>query len=111
MAADRKNWLVDLGTTDSYPLQYQDDSGNPVDLTGYNLQFKVTKPGDGTDIYFEQFVEGNADGTATFIFDDEETSTWEWRKGAYTVDLIDPDGNPLGLVYGTFTVRDRADVS
>jgi len=109
MAAARKNLLVDLGTTWNFTFEYRFD-GAPADLTGHVVELRIMKPGNSTSVYDTQAVDGTADARTTFTFEDEETAVWSFRKAAYTVDLLEPSGDRIGLLFGTLTVRDRADI-
>lgn len=107
MAAVRKNLLVDLYTSFNLPVLHRDSNGNPVDLTGKTVVFRLSKAGSDEFIDGVNLTDLDDSGEFTVHFDDVE---WPEGKHAYTLDIREGDTNTTGLLWGTLTVRDRSDV-
>ena len=108
--AGQKNWEVDHNTTFSFTIDYQDPSGNPIDISGSiaklqvrdpkgeKLAFSLTSPSGGITI------DGPA-GQITVKMTPTQTSKLFYPKSVYDLMLTDSQLNKTKLVGGYITLN------
>lgn len=63
MSAGRYPIYIEQGTTIDFEIQYKDNQGNPVDLTGYGARMQFRPSADSQTVYLSLTSTLNADGT------------------------------------------------
>lgn len=117
MPAQTLNLFIDQGASYHHEVVWQDDLGNPKDLTGYTaraqMRSAITDAGTLLDMTTEngQLVLGGDTGVVTFELDDATTAAIDWPAGratqligVYQLELIAGDGFVTRLLKGTVTV-------
>ena len=109
MSAGIYNFTLDQGSTWTLQIVYQDPSGTPINLTGYNAQMKVRKKADSSAVVLSLATGGQgivitgAQGKLNLTATDEQTQVIE--PGLYVYDLeLDNGGVRTRLIQGMVTV-------
>ena len=110
------NFLMDIGSTYTVQLVYNDPSGDPIDLTGYTAKMQLrlkygaptaaltlTTGGGG-------IVIDGPNGTINITATDEQTLTLEPTFYVYDLDLIS-GGVITRLIQGQITARPEVTVN
>lgn len=63
MSAGRYPIYIEQGTTIDFEIQYKDNQGNPVDLTGYGARMQFRPSVESQTVYLSLTSTLNADGT------------------------------------------------
>lgn len=108
--ADQKNWEVDQNTTFSFILEYKDDAGVPISLTGSSAKMQVRDTKGGSKLAFTLSspasgisIDGAA-GKLTINMSPSQTNKLFYPKSAYDVMVTDSNGNKTKLVEGFITL-------
>ena len=108
--ADQKNWEVDQNTTFSFILEYKDDSGVPISLTGSTAKMQVHDTKGGSKLAFtlsspaSGIVIDGAAGKLTVTMNPTQTNKLYYPKSSYDIMLTDSNGNKTKLVEGFITL-------
>lgn len=105
--ANKTDFCWYRGDTFAFTVIWQDDAGNPIDLTGHTVRFQVrSKPGVG--VAFVDLSVGTGitlvelDGEIIVNVDSTNTGTNcdTLRKAAYDLEVTSPGGTVTTLIYG-----------
>lgn len=113
MIAVKKNLSLDQGATFKQTFRYKDAQGNPIDLDGWSGTFRIVNRFSGENI---KVVEcdlspiGTAVGYIVAYIPDEETAVLERATEVYALELEDPSGDIIRLLYGQIVIRGVMDV-
>lgn len=113
MAAAHWKIIVEQGSTWRVALTVYDESGAPVDLTGYTARMQVRETLDAAEPLLTLTtpetspggitIDGPA-GRLTLLIADEMSTAWAWTFGVYDLELASPDGDVDRLLKGEFEV-------
>lgn len=96
---------IQQGGTFNLILQWQDQNGNRVNLTGYSADMKIKpSPGSSTVYHESSTTNGeitlNANGLITIIIAAATTAALNWISAFYDLKMTDGSGNVIYLVAG-----------
>lgn len=63
MAAGRYSFVIEQGSTFSLELQYKNNTGNPIDLSGYSGRMQIRPSVSSSTVYLTLSSSLQADGT------------------------------------------------
>lgn len=108
--AGKKNFEIDQNTTFSFTIEYEDEAGTPIDISGSlaklqvrdtqggsKLAFTLTSPGGGITI------DGPA-GKVTCRMTPAQTNKLFYPKSSYDLMLTDSNENKTKLIEGFITL-------
>ncbi|MCP3921326.1 MAG: hypothetical protein GY714_01945 [Desulfobacterales bacterium] len=96
-----------VGDTQQVTVSIVDSDGNPVDITGYTLEYTVkTSKENEIELYTvsDTVFTTPTTGVHTFIVPDTETENWLVRSNSYDVVTIDTDSYITTYQIGAFNV-------
>jgi hypothetical protein len=109
--AGQKNFEVDQNATFSFILQYKDDDGNAIDLTGASAKMQIrdsknstklavtlTSPSGGITI-------NGPTGTVSIKMTPTQTNKLFYPKSSYDLMIIDSNSNKTKLLEGFMTLN------
>lgn len=108
--AVQKNFEVDQNTTFTFTVEYQDNSGNPIDLTGASAKMQVrdTKGGQKLAFTLTSPLGGisldGPNGKLTIKMTPTQTNKLFYPKSEYDIMLTDSNLNKTKLVEGFITL-------
>lgn len=105
----KQNLVSGQGETFALHLDYEDNTGNPVDLAGHTILFRLMKANVGTVITQVNAAVDNV-GNVDIKVTDEVTDTWPVGKNAYVVVHVQPNGDERWLLNGALTVVGESSV-
>lgn len=99
---------IPQGTTWGVSWPVVDQSGNPVDLTGWSARSQV-RPYVESEQVLHEFSSAAGDielsaAHVTLRVSPTESSSWAWRNGVYDVELTSPDQTVYRVAEGRVTV-------
>ena len=103
MPALEYDLAVEQGSTFRRSVPVLDDTGNPLDVTGWSArgQIRLTFR-DSAPVYeLDITVAGT---NVELVIPAADSSEWMWRHGVYDVELVDLIGHPTRLIQGSVTV-------
>ena len=110
MAGKKKNWEVDQNTTFRFQIQYTQDDGTPIDLTGASAKMQIRDSVNGTKLAVTLTspsggitITGST-GTLDIVMTPTQTNKLFFPKSAYDVMVIDSNGNKIKLLEGFMTL-------
>jgi hypothetical protein len=110
MSAAVYNFEVLQGTSLVKSVVWKNDTGTPVNLTGYTAKMQVRETADSEDVLLELSTAlGNiqitpAQGKVTLIFSPDDTSGAYWTRGRYDLELTSGTGFVTRLIQGKFSL-------
>ena len=102
--------LIIQGATFSCPLEYVDEAGQAIDLSGVTARLQIREEVDAPVVLCELTTENGGlsiDGPAGAIMltiEPEVSSSFSWRLGVYDLELLWGDGRVDRLCSGSVTV-------
>lgn len=106
MGAARYPIRIEQGATWRTVLTVKDDTGQPVDLTGYTARMQIRQDYDTTTVLAELTTANggitiNGDnGQVTLLIADEDTAAYTWTSGVYDLELVSGSGDVTRLLQG-----------
>lgn len=109
--ADSHNIQIDQGSVFDLDLTYEDDNGDPVDLTGYSARMQV-RPNHASDTKLldltsgEEITLGGEDGTISVHVTATVTATLSAGQARYDLEVVPEADNDqaIRLVEGSVTI-------
>ena len=108
--AGQKNFEVDQNATFRFVVEYKDDNGNAIDLTGASakMQIRDTKGGAKLAVTLTSPSGGitidGVDGKLTIKMTPTQTNKLFYPKSSYDLMVIDSNGNKIKLLEGFMTL-------
>jgi len=108
--AVQKNFEVDQNTTFTFTVEYQDNSGNPIDLTGASAKMQVRDSKGGQKLAFTLTTPlggislDGPNGKLTIKMTPTQTNKLFYPKSEYDIMLTDSNLNKTKLVEGFITL-------
>ena len=109
--AGQKNFEVDQNATFSFVLEYKDDDGNAIDLTGASAKMQVrdTKGGAKLAVTLTSpsggIVIDQLNGKLTIKMPPTQTHKLFYPKSSYDLMVVDSNGNKIKLLEGFMTLN------
>lgn len=108
--AGQKNFEVDQNATFSFIVEYKDESGNAIDLSGASAKMQVRDTKGGSKLAFTLtspsggiIIDPTA-GRLTLKMTPTQTNKLFYPKSSYDVMLTDSNANKIKLVEGFLTL-------
>lgn len=106
MAAGKLNLNIEQGATFRKSLTWKDETGNPVDLTGYTASMRIAVHGAA---YMDLSTADNSislasGGVINLLIPAEVTDAMTWAVGKYDLKLVGSNGDEVRLVEGSVYV-------
>ena len=108
--AGQKNWEVDQNTTHTFEAVYQDQDGDPINLTGASAKMQVRDSKGGTQLAFTLtspsggIVIDPINGKLTIKMTPTQTSKLFYPKSSYDIMVTDSNSNKIKLLEGFITL-------
>ncbi len=100
--------VIQQGTSWAISWPITDESGEPLDLSGFTVRAQVRASKEAGDVLHEFSTEaGNAaaeQSSVTLSLSPAVSSAWSWRNGVYDVELTDPSGRVARIAEGSVVV-------
>jgi hypothetical protein len=109
--AGQKNFEVDQNATFSFVLEYKDNDGNAIDLTGASAKMQVrdTKGGAKLAVTLTSpsggIVINPVNGKLTIKMTPTQTNKLFYPKSSYDLMVVDSNGNKIKLLEGFMTLN------
>ena len=109
--AGQKNFEVDQNATFSFVLEYKDNDGNAIDLTGASAKMQVrdTKGGAKLAVTLTSpsggIVIDPVNGKLTIKMTPTQTNKLFYPKSSYDLMVVDSNGNKIKLLEGFMTLN------
>lgn len=109
--AGQKNFEVDQNATFSFVVEYKDDNGNAIDLTGASAKMQVRDVKGGTKLAVTLtspsggIVINGPLGKLTVTLTPTQTNKLFYPKSVYDIMVIDSNGNKIKLLEGFMTLN------
>lgn len=109
--AGQKNFEVDQNTTFRFIIEYKDDTGTPINLTGASAKMQVRDTAGGSKLAVTLtspsggIVIDPALGKLTLTMTPTQTSKLFYPKSSYDVMLTDSNGVKTKLLEGFMTLN------
>lgn len=106
MAAAYYDILIEQGATFRKTFVWKDSNETPVDITGYTARMQIRRKISSTTAEHSATTEnggitlGQTAGTVDVTITASDTSAFEFTKGTYDLELVDPQGVVTRLVMG-----------
>ena len=122
MAASKYDFTIEQGSSFKISLIYKDNSGNPVNLTGWcarliwktNTNITQTFSSDNIDHNVYKFIIDDAQGKLTLMIPASTTNSFNFNTAKYDLELQSPDALYSGggkyttrLLFGTVNILKR----
>lgn len=108
--AGQKNWEVDQNTTFTFTVEYKDNSGNPIDITGASAKMQVRDTKGGSKLAFSLTSPAGGitidgpNGKLTIKITPTQTNKLFYPKSSYDIMLTDSNLNKTKLLEGFITL-------
>lgn len=108
--AGQKNWEVDQNTTFTFTVEYKDNSGNPIDITGASAKMQVRDTKGGSKLAFSLTSPAGGitidgpNGKLTIKITPTQTNKLFYPKSSYDIMLTDSNLNKTKLLEGFMTL-------
>ena len=108
--AGQKNWEVDQNTTFTFTVEYKDNSGNPIDITGASAKMQVRDTKGGSKLAFSLTSPSGGitidgpNGKLTIKITPTQTNKLFYPKSSYDIMLTDSNLNKTKLLEGFITL-------
>jgi len=109
--AGQKNFEVDQNATFSFIVEYKDNNGNAIDLTGASakMQIRDTKGGAKLAVTLTSpsggIVLDAPNGKLTIKMTPTQTNKLFYPKSSYDIMVIDSNANKIKLLEGFMTLN------
>jgi hypothetical protein len=109
--AGQKNFEVDQNATFSFVIEYKDDNGNAIDLTGASAKMQVrdTKGGAKLAVTLTSpsggIVIDPIHGKLIIKMTPTQTNKLFYPKSSYDLMVVDSNGNKIKLLEGFMTLN------
>lgn len=109
--AGQKNFEVDQNATFSFVVEYKDDNGNAIDLTGASAKMQVRDVKGGTKLAVTLtspsggIVINGPLGKVTVTLTPTQTNKLFYPKSVYDIMVIDSNANKIKLLEGFMTLN------
>jgi hypothetical protein len=109
--AGQKNFEVDQNATFTFVIEYKDDNGDAIDLTGASAKMQVrdTKGGAKLAVTLTSpsggIVIDQPNGKLTIKMTPTQTNKLFYPKSSYDVMVVDSNGNKIKLLEGFMTLN------
>jgi hypothetical protein len=109
--AGQKNFEVDQNATFSFILEYKDDNGNAIDLTGASAKMQVRDTTGGAKLAVTLtspsggIVIDQLNGKLTIKMTPTQTNKLFYPKSSYDLMVVDSNGNKIKLLEGFMTLN------
>jgi hypothetical protein len=109
--AGQKNFEVDQNATFSFVIEYKDDNGDAIDLTGASAKMQVrdTKGGAKLAVTLTSpsggIVIDPVNGKLTIKMTPTQTNKLFYPKSSYDLMVVDSNGNKIKLLEGFMTLN------
>jgi hypothetical protein len=108
--AGQKNFEVDQNTTFSFIVEYRDNNGLPIDLTGASAKLQVRDTKGGSKLAFTLTSPAGGItitpllGKLTIKMTPTQTSKLFYPKSSYDIMITDSNTNKIKLLEGFLTL-------
>ena len=108
--AGQKNFEVDQNATFTFVIEYKDDEGDPIDLTGSTAKMQVRDTKGGSKLAFTLTSPSGGitidgpNGKITCKITPTQTNKLFYPKSSYDLMLTDSNGNKIKMVEGFMTL-------
>ena len=108
--AGQKNFEVDQNATFSFIVEYKDNNGLPINLTGATAKMQVRDQKGGTKLAFSLtspsggIVIDPTNGKITIKMTPTQTSKLFYPKSSYDIMVTDSNANKIKLLEGYMTL-------
>jgi hypothetical protein len=108
--AGQKNFEVDQNATFSFIVEYKDNNGLPINLTGATAKMQVRDQKGGTKLAFSLtspsggIVIDPTNGKLTIKMTPTQTSKLFYPKSSYDIMVTDSNANKIKLLEGYMTL-------
>jgi len=109
--AGQKNFEVDQNATFSFVVEYKDDNGNAIDLTGASAKMQVRDVKGGTKLAVTLtspsggIVINGTLGKVTVTLTPTQTNKLFYPKSVYDIMVVDSNANKIKLLEGFLTLN------
>jgi uncharacterized protein YndB with AHSA1/START domain len=109
--AGQKNFEVDQNATFSFIVEYKDDNGNAIDLTGASAKMQVRDVKGGTKLAVTLtspsggIVINGPLGKVTVTLTPTQTNKLFYPKSVYDIMVVDSNANKIKLLEGFITLN------
>jgi hypothetical protein len=122
MAASKYDFSIEQGSSFKMSLIYKDQSGNPINLTGWcarlvwktNTNIVQTFSSENSDHSVYKFIIDELNGKLTFLLPSSTTNSFNFSSAKYDLELRSPDDLYSGggkyttrLLFGTINIVKR----
>jgi hypothetical protein len=108
--AGQKNFEVDQNTTFSFIVEYKDNNGSPINLTGSSAKLQVRDTKGGSKLAFSLTSPSGGitidptNGKLTVKMTPTQTNKLFYPKSSYDLMIVDSNGNKIKLIEGFITL-------
>jgi uncharacterized protein YndB with AHSA1/START domain len=109
--AGQKNFEVDQNATFSFVVEYKDNNGNAIDLTGASAKMQVRDVKGGTKLAVTLtspsggIVINGSLGKVTVTLTPTQTNKLFYPKSVYDIMVVDSNANKIKLLEGFITLN------
>jgi uncharacterized protein YndB with AHSA1/START domain len=109
--AGQKNFEVDQNATFSFVVEYKDDNGNAIDLTGASAKMQIRDVKGGTKLAVTLtspsggIVINGPLGKVTVTLTPTQTNKLFYPKSVYDIMVVDTNANKIKLLEGFITLN------
>lgn len=109
--AGQKNFEVDQNATFSFVVEYKDNNGNAIDLTGASAKMQVRDVKGGTKLAVTLtspsggIVINGPLGKLTVTLTPTQTNKLFYPKSVYDIMVVDTNANKIKLLEGFMTLN------
>jgi len=109
--AGQKNFEVDQNATFSFVVEYKDENGNAIDLTGASAKMQVRDVKGGTKLAVTLtspsggIVINGSLGKLTVTLTPTQTNKLFYPKSVYDIMVVDSNANKIKLLEGFITLN------
>ena len=108
--AGQKNFEVDQNATFSFIVEYKDNNGAPIDLTGATAKMQVRDTKGGSKLAFSLtspsggIIIDPTNGKLTIKITPTQTNKLFYPKSSYDIMVTDSNANKIKLLEGFITL-------
>lgn len=104
-APESYTWYIKaVGDTDSRVFVWKDETGNPVNLTGYTVKLIVDHSAVLTMVTIPSGQIVAAEGRITATIDNSISEGFKVREGRFRIMVTDPSSEPRTVAFGPLVV-------